>query len=247
MIMNILVISDIHANFNALEAVASFFDHPFDLILNGGDTTVYGPFPNETIDWLQAHRSLSILGNTDRHIITLLHGKTFKKPRRAEKRIMYGWTAAELSSRNRTWLISQPLLRTVFLAEYDPQRSTSLAVGLHHGSPDDPDELLFADSPPERFRALAGKSKQQIIITGHSHTPYYKCINHVHFINPGSLGRMFDGNPAASCAVLRIDRDNIDVSHFRIPYAVENLIKRLEKLRFPAIYSKMYRTGRKLN
>ena len=104
--MRILLISDIHANFVALEAIAKRFrPQSFDLILNGGDTLVYGPFPNQTIDWLRSNRALSILGNTDRHIITLLKGGSFKKPRKAEKRIMYGWTAAELNNDNRRWLL----------------------------------------------------------------------------------------------------------------------------------------------
>ena len=56
-----------------LEAVAARFPpQNFDLILNGGDSLVYGPFPNQTIDWLRTHGALSILGNTDRHVITLV-------------------------------------------------------------------------------------------------------------------------------------------------------------------------------
>lgn len=107
--MKILLISDIHANFPALQAIWNHFREPFDLILNGGDTTVYGPFPNQTIDWLRDHEVVSILGNTDRHVLQLLEGRTFKKPRKAEKRVMYGWTAAELSEPNREWLRSQPM------------------------------------------------------------------------------------------------------------------------------------------
>ena len=55
--MRILLVSDIHANFVALEAVASLFPpQNFDLVLNGGDSLVYGPFPNETIDWLRTQK-----------------------------------------------------------------------------------------------------------------------------------------------------------------------------------------------
>ncbi len=245
--MNVLVISDIHANFPALESIINSFEEHFDLILNGGDSTVYGPFPNETIDWLQDNQALSILGNTDRHIIELLHGRTFKKPRKPEKRIMYGWTSAELSSKNRNWLVNQPLYRHLQLENYGQQLLAPLSLGLYHGSPDDPDEFLFRDGPVARFRTLAKASPHQIIITGHSHTPYYKFIDGVHFINPGSVGRMFDGNPAASCATIQISRDQIKVCHFRVAYDLERLINKLETLRFPSIYSTMYRTGRKLN
>ncbi|MBE0583097.1 MAG: metallophosphoesterase family protein, partial [Desulfofustis sp.] len=102
--MHILLVSDIHGNYPALKAVADYFDASFDLVINGGDATVYGPFPNETIDWLRHHQARSILGNTDRLVVGLLRGQTFAKPAKPDKRIMYGWTAAELSATNRAWL-----------------------------------------------------------------------------------------------------------------------------------------------
>ena len=55
--MNILLISDIHANFPALVAVETFFRKtPFDAVINAGDSLVYAPFPNETLAWLQKNR-----------------------------------------------------------------------------------------------------------------------------------------------------------------------------------------------
>ena len=196
--MNILLISDIHGNYPALQAIADFFDHDFDLILNGGDTTVYGPFPNETINWLRTNKTLSILGNTDQHIITLLSGKTFKKPKKAEKRIMYGWTAAELTRENRHWLLSQPLSRNIDLTHYCKTLAKPLALGMYHGSPADPDEFLFKTTEDSRFRELAKTAMQRIITIGHSHSPFLKEVDAVHFINPGSVGRMFDGSSEAS-------------------------------------------------
>lgn len=245
--MRILLISDIHGNFPALRSIAEYFEQPFDLVLNGGDSTVYGPFPNQTIDWLRARKAISILGNTDRHIITLLEGNTFKKPRKADKRIMYGWTAAELSEENRSWLRKQPLSRTVYLSPSAPPCDGMPSIGMFHGSPDDPDEFLFRDTPGSRFSELAGTSEHQIITVGHSHSPFYRQVGGIHFINPGSTGRMFDGNPKASCAVLEVTKDRIRVTHHRINYPVEEVINELERLRFPKLYQDMYRLGRKLN
>jgi hypothetical protein len=82
---------------------------------------------------------------------------------------------------------------------------------------------------------------------GHSHTPYYKIVDGVHFINPGSAGRMFDGDPRASFAILKIFSGEIAVVHYRIRYPVEAVIKGLKQNCLPDIYAKMYRTGRKLN
>ena len=245
--MRILLISDIHANFPALKSIASFFEAPFDLVLNGGDSTVYGPFPNQTIDWLRAHKAISILGNTDRHVITLLKGSTFKKPGKADKRIMYGWTAAELSGDNRSWLMKQPLSRSVYPFNNQSPGDDRPSIGMFHGSPDDPDEFLFSNTPVSRFSELAERADDRIITVGHSHTPFHRQVGSIHFINPGSTGRMFDGNPAASCAVLEITENDINVTHHRINYPVEEVTEELERLRFPKIYQDMYRLGRKLN
>ena len=238
--MKILLLSDIHANYPALLAVAHRFkDVSFEAICNCGDSTVYAPFPNETLHWLQTHSSHSILGNTDRKVIKLLKGKSFKKPKKEEKRIMYSWTADNLSKKNSHYLLS--LKKTAVLQMGDH------SIALFHGSPEHPNEFLFPSTPIERFRQLSASCPASIIVTGHSHMPYYKIINHKHFINPGSIGRMFDGNPAASCAILSISGSRIDVQHFRIKYDPAPLLQALKLNRLPAIYCLMYLQGKKLN
>ena len=103
------------------------------------------------------------------------------------------------------------------------------------------------DAPERRFRELAKGSPFHIHIMGHSHTPYYKIIDGIHFINPGSVGRMFDGDPRTAFAILKLSSDGISVEHFRIPYPVEAVVAGLKQNRLPNIYGKMYRMGRKLN
>jgi predicted phosphodiesterase len=245
--MKILLISDIHGNFPALEAVLDHFTAPFDLILNGGDTTVYGPFPNQAIDWLRNNEVPSILGNTDRKVLTLLKGSTFKKPGKPEKRIMYGYTAAELSRANRRWLQGLPLSREMTSKDVSGGRNGRPDLGMYHGSPADPDEFLFPDTPASRFVELAAVVNQQIITVGHSHTPFHKQVSGVHFINPGSVGRMFDGDPRASCATMEIGNRSVRVDFHRVAYRVEEVVAELRRLRFPSIYQEMYIRGRKLN
>jgi len=244
--MRILLLSDIHGNYPALKAVTDYFIEPFDLILNGGDTTVYAPFPNQTINWLQTHEVPSILGNTDRHVITLLNGSTFKKPGKPEKRIMYGITASDLTTANCQWLTGLPQSRTIVCSPGTKTGKPS-TLGMFHGSPDDPDEFLFPDTSIKRFRELAARTSHAIITIGHSHTPFHRLVNDVHFINPGSVGRMFDGDARASCAVVELKNNDIMVSHYRISYPVEEVTAELKRLRLPAIYREMYRRGRKLN
>ncbi len=96
-------------------------------------------------------------------------------------------------------------------------------VGVFHGTLDDENETLFPNSPTNRFCELAEESPCQIQIMGHSHTPYYKIINRVHFINLCSAGPLFDGGQRASFAILTISLKKISVEHFRIPYPVEEV------------------------
>lgn len=246
--MRILLISDLHANFVALEAISRRFPpDQFDLILNGGDSLVYGPFPNETLDWLRSCRALSILGNTDHHVITLLQGKTFNKPKKAEKRIMYGWTAAELSHDNRAWLLEQPTARII--SSETPHNSASAGpfLSMFHGSPADPDEFLFSSTPTCRFKELAGLVSTPLVTVGHSHQQFYHEVDGVHFINPGSSGRMFDGKISAGCAIIEKADNDFTISLYRVAYDVTSVAAEIERLKLPSIYSEMFRRGRKLN
>jgi putative phosphoesterase len=237
----ILVLGDIHANFPALKAIWRYVrQYRFDHIINTGDFTVYSTFPNETIQWfLKRKNSISILGNTDRRILRILKGKNLKRPKKEEKRVMYYWTAGILLPENVEYLKS--LHRQIDLTVGNTR------IGVFHGTRDDEDETLFPNSPESRFRELAKDSPFRVHIMGHSHTPYYKIVDGIHFINPGSVGRMFDGDPRAAFAILKLSSEEICVKHFRIPYPVEEVVTGLKQNRLPDIYAKMYRIGRKLN
>jgi len=236
----ILLISDIHGNYPALKAVAEqCHNENFDMILNCGDSTVYATFPNETLDWLRDHNALSILGNTDRKILKILKGKKVKKPKMDEKRVMYTWTAKQLTPENRKYLAE--MKKTTVL------ESEGFSIGLFHGSPENNDEFLFYDTPTTRFQKLSRKTDCNIVLVGHSHTPFHKKVNHIHFINPGSVGRMFDKNPEASYATLELSQNILKVRLFRCPYNIDEVVQGLRSNLLPPIYEKMYLLGKKLN
>jgi putative phosphoesterase len=237
----LLLLGDIHANYPALKAIGKYITPDrFDWIVNTGDFTVYSTFPNETIKWFRKRKkAICILGNTDRKILRILNGKKLKKPNKEEKRVMYFWTSEHIHPENITYLKTLPIQTDVTLS--------GLRIGIFHGTLKDPDEELFPSAPESRFRQLAKDSTFQVHIMGHSHVPFYKIVDGVHFINPGSVGRMFDGDPRASFAILKLGSGKIAVEHFRIPYAVEKVVRGLKKQKLPNIYGKMYRIGKKLN
>lgn len=237
----ILVLGDIHANYPALKAIWKYVQpERFNRIINTGDFTVYCTFPNETIQWFRERKnSVCILGNTDKRVLKIIKGKQLKRPKKAEKRVMYFWSSKNILPENIKYLESLPAQKDITI--------DTIRIGVFHGTCKDADEELFPDAPKSRFRKLAKGSPYQIHIMGHSHLPYYKVVNGVHFINPGSVGRMFDGDPRSSFAILKISSKKIAVEHFRIPYSVKSVIKGLKKNHLPDIYVKMYREGKKLN
>jgi putative phosphoesterase len=237
----ILILGDIHANFPALDAVVRYVQpERFDWIVNTGDFTVYSTFPNETIKWFRERKNaICIQGNTDRKVLRILKGKKLKKPGKDEKRVMYFWTSENLDSENITFLKA--------LRKQTDIKVGGLRIGIFHGTLEDPDEELFPTAPESRFRQLARDSVYRVQIMGHSHVPYYKRVAGVYFINPGSVGRPFDGDPRTSFAILKVASGKIAVEHFRIPYAVEDVVKGLKEHKLPDIYAQMYRLGRKLN
>lgn len=236
----ILLISDIHGNYPALQAVEKQADlSRCDAIINCGDCTVYAPFANQVMTWLHRHTVISIRGNTDSKVMKLLKGKTFKKPGKKEKRIMYTHTATDLSKENQKQLKQ--------LRKKECIQTGNWKIGVFHGSPADPNEFLFATTPDKRFRDLGETFPFNIIITGHSHTPYYKLFNTTHFINPGSVGRMFDGIPKASFAMLYLHKKKIQVTHHRCSYNIQEVTDALTREHLPEIYKKMYQIGKKLN
>ena len=152
---------------------------------------------------------------------------------------MYFLTSENLLPENIKYLKSLPKQTDFSLG--------SIRIGLFHGTRDYADEELFPDAPEDRFHKLAKNSPYKIHIMGHSHVPYHKVVDGVHFINPGSVGRMFDGDPRASFAILKISSGKIGVEHFRIPYPVKEVVKSLKKNRLPDIYTNMFQIGKKLN
>jgi putative phosphoesterase len=249
MTIRILLISDIHGNYPALLAIDRQLNAAtFDYIVNSGDSLVYAPFPNETLDWLSTHKAISILGNTDQKVMKLLQGKPFKKPSNPEKRIMYTKTAEDLRETSRRYLLSLPeRTKLKLFPSGTASKKNKIRLGIFHGSPADHTEFLFADTPNARFHELASLTNCHIVVTGHSHSPYHKTLSNIHFINPGSAGRMFDGDPRVSCATLEITDHNIVVQHFRVAYNISEVVSKIRQDNLPAIYAAMFLNGKKMN
>jgi predicted phosphodiesterase len=226
MSMRVAVISDIHANRTALEAVladAGDVDETWCL----GDLVGYGPQPNECVEILRARAPhfVCIAGNHDRAALGRLDTGDFNHD--ASAAVL--WTSQQLTPTNRSYL------DTLLDVE------TSGRFYLAHGSPRHPIwEYVVSFSVARDNLALLPEETPYCLI-GHSHLPLvfvegakpddnptvetpepgtpFALGEKKLLINPGSVGQPRDGNPAASYLIL--DAEPLTVTYRRVAYNVE--------------------------
>lgn len=204
--MIIAIISDIHANLVALNAVLEDIDTlGAERIYCAGDIVGYYPFPNETISVFKERGILSILGNHDRAVI---HFNTVGMNRLAAEAAR--WTSENIIAENVDYLKS---LRSRAKLKVDGQ-----AIAIYHGSPRDDDEYLYEiDTGPE----LIEMCECRIMIVGHTHIPFVKRFQDGMLINPGSVGQPRDGDRRASYAILDTEHEEVTIS--RKSYDIESV------------------------
>jgi len=205
--VRVLVVSDIHGNWPALEAVAAV---PHDSVVCLGDIVGYGPQPGECLRWLRANGAEIVQGNHDRALADDV-------PPRC--RPDFEWLASaaagigrrQLDDEEKTFLRALPRTRRVVL---DGRRA--LVV---HATPVDP---LYDYLPPDpdAWRAAVAGIDADILLVGHTHLPFHFQLGGLHVVNPGSVGQPKDGDPRAACAVIEDGIPRLE----RRPYPIERTV-----------------------
>jgi predicted phosphodiesterase len=208
--MRICVVSDVHSNLPALEAMLDAAA-PYDAIWHLGDIVGYGPQPNEVIARLVAESAVGVRGNHDAAAIEQLSAEAFND----DAREAIEWTAEHLDESSRGWLAGLP------------ERLEIEGFTLVHGSPRDPTwEYVFSSSTARGNLAAFGTLH---CLLGHTHVPL--CFRFEgrrmetfvpngspleldprrrSLINPGSVGQPRDGDPRASAMVLNTDAGTVE-------------------------------------
>jgi putative phosphoesterase len=228
--MRILVVSDIHANWEALAAISE----PYDLCVCLGDLVDYGPDPARCVRWVMANCDYAIRGNHDHGVaqgIPVMGESGFRYLTRVTRPSM--WEA--LGPDERKFLLQLPVT----------QRFTAGGLNflLVHATPRDPlDEYLLRD--PEVWARRVQNAGADVVCVGHSHLQFNLNVDGVWVLNPGSVGQPRDGDPRAAYAV--IDDDRIELK--RVEYPVEETIARIESGDLPArakaLLAQCLRTGK---
>ena len=223
--MRALILSDIHANLEALDAVLDASAGAYEELWNLGDTVGYGGSPNEAVDKMRALAAINVRGNHDRVCCGLTSGAGFNPVARAAAR----WTEETLTTKNLAWLKSM---------EVGPVERGGAACA--HGSPlDEDDYILNVRDAWEPLR----KAVKPLTFFGHTHVQGVFALEGTkwhegrpkfsskkgavswtlpldagmrYLINPGSVGQPRDHDWRAAYALY--DAEKAEVTFHRVPY-----------------------------
>lgn len=210
------VISDIHGNIHALNAVLEDIEkRDVDLIVCLGDLVGYGAFPNEVIETIRSRNIPTIRGNYDDGVgfDKPECGCSYTEPDEIERgNQSLEWTKRHTNERNKRYLAS--LLDSITTEDY------GWVLWFVHGSPRRINEYLFEGKPESALKIVIGDKKVDALFFGHTHLPYDRVVDGIHFINVGSAGKPKDGDPRAAYALVTISEEDINVEFPRVAYDV---------------------------
>jgi len=218
--MRIAVISDMHGNCVALDAVLADLEaHPVDQMVCLGDAIQGGPQPAEVVARLRERGCPVVFGNADAFLLTGADGNEAVS---AQQRAVQQWSLAQLSEADRA-----------FIAAFHPTVEFSLPGNRRflcfHGSPTSFHDIIFPDTPEEQVRGYLDAYLPAILTGGHTHLQQIRRLDDSLFFNPGSVGFVYntrqpDGNlradPWAEYAILSADEARFSIEFCRVPFDV---------------------------
>ena len=223
--MRYALISDIHANLPALSAVLEDIRRrTVDATYHLGDLVGYAPWPNETVDLIRREGIEGVAGNYESTVAAdYKHcGCQYEDPRQEElSHVSYGWTQRHVSASTKRFLGALP-----FRIDLAPGGGHQRAprVVLVHGTPT-LNTLYWHESRPDAFclqmARLAGMTQGDAIAFGHTHKPWQRTVEGMHFFNTGSVGRPKDGDWRGGYVVLDVERDGVQVEFVRVEYDID--------------------------
>jgi diadenosine tetraphosphatase ApaH/serine/threonine PP2A family protein phosphatase len=220
--VRIAVISDIHGNWHAFEAVLADIERErLDEVWCLGDIVGYGPQPNRCVEAARERSHICLIGNHDLAAI----GRVALDDFSPDAAVSAAWTAENLDEGART-----------FLEQLEPKGERGGAE-LFHGSPRDPVWEYILSEPS--VRAALAMTAAGLVFVGHSHIPIALLLSNGDtlagglakggsdfgltdgrwLLNPGSVGQPRDGDPRAAYLLVDLDAPH---AHFRrVPYDIE--------------------------
>ncbi len=253
--MRIALISDIHANLPALEAVLEDIDRRRpDAVYCLGDLVGYATWPNEVVGEIWKRRIPTIAGNYDDGVGLTSDDcgcayKTDDDRRRGDESIAF--TNEVIGDDERAFLRRLPRHIELTFQAGRRQGAEPLKVLLVHGSPRRINEYLFEDRPDASFLRMMRTEECDVMCFGHTHQPFHRQIEDEesrfgirHAINTGSVGKPKDGDPRAGYVMLEIDPESAEPVRsetIRVSYDIERAARAVEESPLPDAFAEALR------
>lgn len=238
--MRLAVLSDIHGNLDALEAVL------YDLQAQGGadhlwvlgDLAAFGPDPSTCIQTVRELPEVKVIqGNTDRYLVT---GVRPRIPNPTEEN--WGTLPALLQERDATftWTLTQLNWEE---GEYLMKLGTDLSLEIDgygwvvgfHAVPGDDEGMLTPETPDHDVRDALLDREGRLAFGGHTHIPMDRDLGDWRMVNPGSIGFPFDGDSRAAYALVNFENGTAEVNIRRVAYDIEAVITKLQQQDHPML------------
>ena len=244
------IISDIHSNIDAFEAVLAHIDEKgADMIINLGDIVGYGPAPVECMDLIHKREIQSVLGNHDEYVTLIMDPRVEKL--REDIRTVVEWTQSQLSMEDLKWLSKLPMRMDaeyfeILHASYAPVRwsycldENTFAINFKFQEP----MLAFCGHSHSPLIALDnGEESKPLVdyIRGESHKiklPEDRKI----MVNVGSVGQPRDRDPRACVVFYELEQRELWLD--RVPYDLEKAKERFVKAELPERFGERILLGK---
>ena len=246
--MRYALISDVHANLPALDAVLADIDRRADLdaIYHLGDLVGYSSSPNEVVDRLRTRGIAGIAGNYDSTVATDYKHcgcKSESARQEALAHVSYSYTRGAVSTATKRFLASLP-----FSLEVRPLggHASGPRLVLVHGTPT-LNTLYWTEDRSDDFclkmARVVGLMPGDVIAFGHTHEPWTRVVDGIHFVNTGSVGRPKDRDPRASYVCLDLGAVEARAETVRVAYDLDRTIDGVRSAGLPEDFVQFLRTG----
>lgn len=239
--MKVAVISDIHGNVVALKyAIKNLKNLGIRKIIILGDVVMKGPMPSQVLETL-ADKDLEILawikGNTDLWFEEIPDTFIPESAREKELYSYYKYAKENLTEAQIEFLKELPLECSITI-----EGSEILCV---HGTPKSIVEAIDGSVPEEEIKKAIHGVKEQVVLSGHSHTSYIGEVAGKKLFNVGSVGNSLDGDNSISYGILDFSGNNLMLMNRRISYPTNEIIDIAVKNNFPMLdeYKKVILTA----
>jgi predicted phosphodiesterase len=245
--MKIALLSDVHSNLHALDAVLTAIGAAdVDATYHLGDLVGYSAFPNEVIERIRERGIAGVAGNYDSTVATHAPHCGCRSENPAQEALAhesFAWTLAHTSAVSTAWLGTLP-----FRLDLKPLggHARGPQLTLVHGTPTLNTVYWTADRDDDfcrKMATLAGLVRGDVIAFGHTHKPWTRVVDGVTFVNTGSVGRPKDGDPRAGFILLDLSPEGAAVQFVRVDYDVSAAADAVIKAGLPAAFADFLKAG----